>query len=102
MAGDARSSLQAKLTGLVAFRLAIAAVALATIASSDVVFDPDETLRLSAGIAHLIAFPLGYASAVLMPPIVRRTWRRADAGARCRRDDGRRRNASRARTRSTR
>ena len=45
------------------------------------VFDPDETLRLSAGIAHLIAFPLGYVSAVLMPPAVRRMWRRTDASA---------------------
>lgn len=42
----ATQSLRAKLLGLVAFRLAIAAVALATIATSDYVFGPDETLAL--------------------------------------------------------
>ncbi|HEX5479149.1 MAG TPA: hypothetical protein VFY79_05460 [Dehalococcoidia bacterium] len=59
----------------------VAVMAVLAVLTVAPVFDPDETVRLSAGIAHLIAFPLGYASAVLLPPAVRRTWRRVDASA---------------------
>jgi hypothetical protein len=63
----------------IASAIAVMAVLVALTASP--IFDADETLRLSAGVAHLIAFPLGYASAVLLPPAVRRTWRRTDVSA---------------------
>ncbi len=60
------SSLRDRLVGLVAFRLAIAAVALATIATSDYVFDPNVSLTLpfEVSVAVLIVFVSALGNAV--------------------------------------
>ncbi|MCC6808131.1 MAG: hypothetical protein IT381_11960 [Deltaproteobacteria bacterium] len=62
------SSLRDKLVGLVAFRLAIAAVALATIATSDFVFEPDAELALpfqvSLAVTVVFVSALGNAVAI--------------------------------------